>query len=296
MSSTAVGRRATKPPRAAQRAPDVYKSDEKPTWCPGCGDFGVLNAVYRALREQDIPPHEVVCISGIGCSSRIPYFINAYGVHGIHGRTMPIATGVRLARPDLKTLVFGGDGDAFAIGAGHFVHAMRRNLDICYVVMDNATYGLTKGQTSPTSGTGFVTLSTPQGNPEQALNPMLLALASGATFVARGFSAEPQKLASLIVEGMNHKGFAFIDTFSPCVVFNKINTFKFYKDATAPLPKDHDPADLVGAMQAANSQDPLYLGILHQRDAPTFEDRQARPDAEPTNRRELLEGMFARYS
>ena len=201
-------------------------------------------------------PHQVVCVSGIGCSSRIPYFINAYGFHGIHGRTMPIATGIRLARPDLKTLVFGGDGDAFAIGAGHFVHAMRRNVDLCYVVMDNATYGLTKGQTSPTSGTGFVTLSTPHGNPEQALNPMLLALASGATFVARGFSAEPQKLADLIVAGMNHKGFAFIDVYSPCVVFNKVNTFKFYKEQTDNLPKDHDPSSLPAAMQLAISEGP----------------------------------------
>ena len=159
-----------------ERTIDEYKSDEKPTWCPGCGDFGVLNAVYRAMRLKNFAPHEVVAISGIGCSSRIPYFISTYGFHGIHGRTMPIATGVRVARPELKTLVFGGDGDAFAIGAGHFVHAMRRNLDITYVVMDNAIYGLTKGQTSPTSGAGFSTLSTPQGNPEQALNPLMLAL------------------------------------------------------------------------------------------------------------------------
>ena len=210
-----------------------------------------------ALRTQGIPPHQVVCVSGIGCSSRIPYFINAYGFHGIHGRTMPIATGVRLARPDLKTLVFGGDGDAFAIGAGHFVHAMRRNVDLCYVVMDNATYGLTKGQTSPTSGTGFVTLSTPHGNPEQALNPMLLALASGATFVApRGFSADPQKLADLIVEGMNHKGFAFIDVYSPCVVFNKVNTFKYYKEQTEPLPKRPRSVQLAGRHAAGHQPRP----------------------------------------
>ena len=293
MSSRIVTRRR---PQRRQRSPDIYKSDEKPTWCPGCGDFGVLNSVYRALRTQGIPPHQVVCVSGIGCSSRIPYFINAYGFHGIHGRTMPIATGVRLARPDLKTLVFGGDGDAFAIGAGHFVHAMRRNVDLCYVVMDNATYGLTKGQTSPTSGTGFVTLSTPNGNPEQALNPMLLALASGATFVARGFSADPQKLADLIVAGMNHKGFAFIDVYSPCVVFNKVNTFKYYKEQTEQLPKDHDPSSLPAAMQLAISQDPLYLGLFHEREATTFEDHM-NADAPPNQvkRHELLEQLFDRY-
>ncbi len=293
MSSRAITRRR---PQRRQRSPDIYKSDEKPTWCPGCGDFGVLNSVYRALRTQGIAPHQVVCVSGIGCSSRIPYFINAYGFHGIHGRTMPIATGVRLARPDLKTLVFGGDGDAFAIGAGHFVHAMRRNVDLCYVVMDNATYGLTKGQTSPTSGTGFVTLSTPHGNPEQALNPLLLALASGATFVARGFSANPQQLADLIVAGMNHKGFAFIDVYSPCVVFNKVNTFKFYKEQTTQLPGDHDPSSLPAAMQLAISQDPLYLGVFHQREATTFEDHMNADVPSQRQRHELLEQLFDRYS
>ncbi|HEX2035845.1 MAG TPA: 2-oxoacid:ferredoxin oxidoreductase subunit beta, partial [Chloroflexota bacterium] len=258
-----------------ERTIDEYKSDEKPTWCPGCGDFGVLNAVYRAMRVKHFAPHEVVAISGIGCSSRIPYFISTYGFHGIHGRTMPIATGVRVSRPDLKTLVFGGDGDAFAIGAGHFVHAMRRNLDITYVVMDNAIYGLTKGQTSPTSGAGFSTLSTPQGNPEQALNPLMLAISAGATFVARGFSAEPQKLADLIIQGIDHKGFAFIDVYSPCPTFNKVNTFKYYKESVAWLPADHDPTDTIQGMHYANSQDPLYLGVFHRREAPTFEQQVA---------------------
>ena len=280
-----------------ERTLDEYKSDEKPTWCPGCGDFGVLNAVYRAMRLKNFAPHEVVAVSGIGCSSRIPYFISTYGFHGIHGRTMPIATGVRVARPELKTLVFGGDGDAFAIGAGHFVHAMRRNLDLTYVVMDNAIYGLTKGQTSPTSGAGFSTLSTPQGNPEQALNPMMLAISCGATFVARGFSAEPQKLADLIVDGLNHKGFSFIDVYSPCPTFNKVNTFKTYKEAVTPLPEDHDASDPIKAMHYANSQDPLYLGIFHQREAPTFGDQieQGRSGDEG-NRQKVLEGLFSRFS
>lgn len=276
---------------------DDYKSDEKPTWCPGCGDFGVLNAVYRALRTQNYAPHEVVAISGIGCSSRIPYFISTYGFHGIHGRTMPIATGVRVARPDLKTLVFGGDGDAFAIGAGHFVHAMRRNLDVTYVVMDNAIYGLTKGQTSPTSGAGFNTLSTPQGNPEQALNPMLMAIASGATFVARGFSAEPQKLADLIVEGINHTGFSFIDVYSPCPTFNKVNTFKTYKEQVEWLPEDHDPSDAMKALHYANSQSPLYLGVFHRREAPSFEDQIAgHMKGDESNRQAVLENLFKRFS
>ncbi|HET7767581.1 MAG TPA: 2-oxoacid:ferredoxin oxidoreductase subunit beta [Chloroflexota bacterium] len=280
-----------------ERTVEDYKSDEKPTWCPGCGDFGVLNAVYRALRIKNFEPHQVVAVSGIGCSSRIPYFISTYGFHGIHGRTMPIATGVHVARPDLKTIVFGGDGDAFAIGAGHFVHAMRRNLDLTYVVMDNAIYGLTKGQTSPTSGSGFNTLSTPQGNPEQALNPMLMAIASGATFVARGFSAEPQKLADLIVEGINHKGFSFIDVYSPCPTFNKVNTFKTYKEAVQPLPADHDPSNTIQALNYANSQDPLYLGVFHRREAPTFgEQVDAQHSGDESQRQKVLESLFNRFS
>ena len=280
-----------------ERTVEDYKSDEKPTWCPGCGDFGVLNAVYRALRIKNFEPHQVVAVSGIGCSSRIPYFISTYGFHGIHGRTMPIATGVHVARPDLKTIVFGGDGDAFAIGAGHFVHAMRRNLDLTYVVMDNAIYGLTKGQTSPTSGSGFNTLSTPQGNPEQALNPMLMAIASGATFVARGFSAEPQKLADLIVDGINHKGFSFIDVYSPCPTFNKVNTFKTYKEAVQPLPADHDPSNTIQALNYANSQDPLYLGVFHRREAPTFgEQVEAQHSGDESQRQKVLQSLFNRFS
>jgi 2-oxoglutarate ferredoxin oxidoreductase subunit beta len=280
-----------------ERTIEDYKSDEKPTWCPGCGDFGVLNAVYRALRIKNFEPHEVVAVSGIGCSSRIPYFISTYGFHGIHGRTMPIATGVRVARPDLKVLVFGGDGDAFAIGAGHFVHAMRRNLDLTYVVMDNNIYGLTKGQTSPTSGAGFNTLSTPQGNPEQALNPMLMAIASGATFVGRGFSAEPQKLADLIIAGIEHKGFSFIDVFSPCPTFNKVNTFKTYKEQVAWLPSGHDPSDAIEAMHYAKSDDPLYLGVFHRRDAPTYEQQvQTQQSGDESSRRKVLESLFTRFS
>jgi 2-oxoglutarate/2-oxoacid ferredoxin oxidoreductase subunit beta len=280
-----------------ERTVEDYKSDEKPTWCPGCGDFGVLNAVYRAMRVMNFEPHEVVAVSGIGCSSRIPYFISTYGFHTIHGRTMPVATGIHVARPELKTLVFGGDGDAFAIGAGHFVHAMRRNLDITYVVMDNAIYGLTKGQTSPTSGAGFNTLTTPQGNPEQALNPMLMAVASGATFVARGFSAEPAKLADLIVEGIRHKGFSFIDVYSPCPTFNKVNTFKTYKELVAPLPADHDPSDSIKAMHYANSEDPLYLGVFHRREAPTFGDQvQAQRTGDEASRQKVLQSLFNRFS
>ncbi|HEY8744363.1 MAG TPA: thiamine pyrophosphate-dependent enzyme, partial [Chloroflexota bacterium] len=183
---------------------DDYKSSAKPTWCPGCGDFGVLNAVYNSLKVQGYKTEEVVVVSGIGCSSRFPFFVSAYGFHGVHGRAIPIATGVKMANPDLKVLVVGGDGDAFAIGGGHFIHGMRRNVDVTYVIMDNEIYGLTKGQTSPTSNVGFITKSTPKGSIDQPLNPLALAMVAGATFVARGFSAKPKELADLIVQGINH--------------------------------------------------------------------------------------------
>jgi 2-oxoglutarate ferredoxin oxidoreductase subunit beta len=276
---------------------DEYKSDEKPTWCPGCGDFGVLNAVYRAMRTRNFAPHEVVAVSGIGCSSRIPYFISTYGFHSVHGRATPVATGVHVARPELKTLVFSGDGDAFAIGAGHVVHAMRRNLDLTYVIMDNAIYGLTKGQTSPTSGLGFHTATTPAGNPEQALNPLSLAITCGATFVARGFSAEPAKLADLILEGLDHKGFSFIDVYSPCPTFNKVNTFKTYKDEVEWLPSDYDATNAANALVHATADDKRYLGVFLRREAPTYAEQvQKSHSGTEADRAKVLGAMFKRYS
>ncbi len=255
-----------------ERSIEDYKSGEKPTWCPGCGDFGVLNAVYNALRAKNYDPKDVVLVSGIGCSSRLPFFASTYGFHAVHGRTMPIATGVKIANPDLKVLAVGGDGDAFAIGAGHFVHAARRNLDIVYVVMDNSIYGLTKGQTSPTSSSGFVTKTTPRGNPDQSVNPLLLALASGATFVARAFSGRPKELAELIVQGIEHNGFAFIDVYSPCPTFNKVNTFKFYREETANIPPGHDPTNFVDAVRLASTPHPLYVGVFYRVEGESFED------------------------
>jgi 2-oxoglutarate ferredoxin oxidoreductase subunit beta len=275
-----------------------YKSQEKPTWCPGCGDFGVLNAVYNALLAKGYNSKDVVCVSGIGCSSRLPYFMSTYGFHSIHGRAMPVATGIKVGNPDLKVLAFGGDGDAFAIGAGHFVHAVRRNLDITYVIMDNAIYGLTKGQTSPTSSYGFVTKSTPAGAVDRPLNPMLLAITSGATFVARAFSGKPKELAELIVKGIDHKGFSVVEVFSPCPTFNKVNTFKSYRDEVAPVPDGHDPADKVAALALANSQEPLYTGLLYEeRDVPTLEESLGKMHSgDEANRRSVIDSMLRKYS
>ena len=257
------------------RTIETYKSNEKPTWCPGCGDFGVLNALYNAMREKGWDPKDVVLVSGIGCSSRLPFFASTYGFHGVHGRVMPIATGVRVANPGLRVLALGGDGDAFAIGGGHFIHAARRNLNVCYVIMDNATYGLTKGQTSPTSSVGYVTKTTPKGSPDRAINPIVLAIASGATFVARGFSGKPKELAELIVQGIDHNGFAAIDCYSPCPTFNKINTFKYYREETASLPEEYDPTDRIQALRFGASEEPFYTGILYREEGESFEDHIA---------------------
>ena len=276
---------------------DHYRSDEKPTWCPGCGDYGVLNALYSSLRAKGLAPHDAVVVSGIGCSSRLPFFVSTYGFHGLHGRTMPVATGLKAARPDTMVVVTGGDGDAFAIGGNHFIHAARRNVDLTYIVMDNSIYGLTKGQTSPTSQTGFTTKTTPGGSTDRAINPLLLALTSGATFVARGFSGQPKELTELIQAGMEHKGFAVIDVFSPCTTWNKLNTFKYYREETERLPASHDPSNFSEAARLSALSDPLYLGVFYREDVPTFEDgleSHRSGSAEGTTL--LLESLFDRFS
>lgn len=277
---------------------DDYKSGEKPTWCPGCGDFGVLNAVYNSLVQKGYNAKDVVCVSGIGCSSRLPYFMSTYGFHSIHGRAMPVAAGIKLANPALKVLAFGGDGDAFAIGAGHFVHAVRRNLDLTYVIMDNAVYGLTKGQTSPTSATGFMTKTTPTGNIDRPLNPLLLALACAATFVGRAFSGKPRAITDMMLRGIDHNGFAVIQVFSPCPTFNKVNTFQSYRQETTDLPADHNTADRVAAMKMAHSEDPIYTGVFYQEESPSYEDhvKEHVKAGDPANRRKLLDSLLTRYS
>ena len=226
------------------------KGKVDPDWCPGCGDFGVLAAVQKALVELQIPNHTVVTISGIGCSSNLPGFINTYGMHTLHGRALAVATGVKMANHDLTVLVTGGDGDGFGIGGNHFIHTMRRNVDLLYIVMDNQIYGLTTGQTSPTSRIGMKTKSMPFGNIEGPVNPISLALAAGATFVARGFSAEQKHLTELIKQGIQHKGFSFLDVFSPCVTYNHDNTFQWLRSRVKKLEDDaaYDPADWMAAM------------------------------------------------
>ncbi|MGM0873748.1 MAG: 2-oxoacid:ferredoxin oxidoreductase subunit beta [Bacillota bacterium] len=243
-----------------------FRNNVKPNWCPGCGDFSVQAAIQRAAANVGLQPDNLAVVSGIGCSGRISGYINSYGFHGIHGRSLPIAQGVKMANRDLTVIASGGDGDGFAIGMGHTIHAIRRNIDITYIVMDNQIYGLTKGQTSPRSDAGFVTKSTPQGSIESALSVMEMALTAGATFVAQSFSTDLKDLTALIEAGINHKGFSLINVFSPCVTYNKVNTYEWFKENLTKLAdvEGYDANSKEVAMQTLMKHKGLVTGLIYQ--------------------------------
>ncbi|CAM4334918.1 2-oxoacid:ferredoxin oxidoreductase subunit beta [Paenibacillus phoenicis] len=252
-----------------------FRNNVKPNWCPGCGDFSIQAAIQRAAANVGLEPEQLAVISGIGCSGRISGYINAYGLHGIHGRALPIAQGVKLANRDLTVIASGGDGDGFAIGMGHTVHAIRRNINITYIVMDNQIYGLTKGQTSPRSGEGFKTKSTPEGSVESTLSPLEIALASGATFVAQSFSSDLKQLTSLIEQGIQHEGFSLINVFSPCVTFNKVNTYDWFKENIINLETvpDYDPSNRAMAMAKLMETNGMITGLIYQnKEKKCYED------------------------
>lgn len=251
--------------------PKDFKSDLKPIWCPGCGDFGVLSAIQRALAAIGRPPHEIAFVSGIGCSSRIPGYTTAYGFNTIHGRPLPIAQGIKLANPDLLVLAAGGDGDGFSIGGGHVPHAARRNIDITYIVMDNQIYGLTKGQLSPTSPRGLTTVTSPYGSLEAPINPLLSVLAYGAGFVAQGTPADMSGLASLLEDAIRYPGFAFVNVQSPCVTYGSPEAqLKQQKAQMQDLKAlGHDPSDKLRAYALAEEYgSKLYVGVLYRRETP----------------------------
>lgn len=256
---------------------ETYKGPVDPDWCPGCGDFGVLRSVQSAAGKLGIDPKDLLIVSGIGCSSNLPGFIHAYGIHSLHGRSVPVATGAHLANTDLKVVITGGDGDGYGIGIGHLLHAMRRNLDVTYVVMDNQIYGLTTGQASPTTSKGHKTKSTPNGNLEMPLNPLALAITSGATYVARGFSGEQKHLIDTIAGGIAHKGFSLIDVFSPCVTYNKVNTYPWFKERVYKLEDENwDPSDFHKSMQKSFEWgDKIPLGVLYKTEQDTYEDHDS---------------------
>lgn len=253
-----------------------YKSDVPPTWCPGCGDYGVLNAVLKAFADLQMDINKTALVSGIGCSSRFPYFVKTYGMHTAHGRALPVAAGLKMGRPDLNVVVFGGDGDGFSIGGGHVPHVARKNTDITYVMMDNSIYGLTKGQASPTSQQGMVTTTTPYGAPDNPVNPVAFCLTYGATFVAQSYSSKSKLTQELVMKAIQHKGFAFVNVISPCPTFNKVNTFDTYKEQVYDIPADHDTSDLNAAIKLAlegKSGGRVPTGVLYQTEKPTLLDR-----------------------
>ena len=266
--STAVAAEPKSPVKPGQLTKDDYKGKIHPDWCPGCGDFSVVTAIQMALSELNLAPYNVCIVSGIGCSSNLPGFMNTYGMHTLHGRGLAVATGLKLANHELTVIATGGDGDGYGIGGNHFVHSMRRNIDLTYIVMDNQIYGLTTGQLSPTSRKGMKTKTSPEGSIENPINPIPMAIACGATYVARGYSAKPRHLADLIKGAIQHKGFALIDVFSPCVTYNKENNYQFFNPRVKILEEQgHDPADLHAAMDKGYEWgDTIYCGLFWKRD------------------------------
>jgi 2-oxoglutarate ferredoxin oxidoreductase subunit beta len=279
----------------------LFNIDEKPTWCPGCGDFGILAGVKQALAGLDLYPHQVLLVSGIGCGSKLPYYMRANGYDSLHGRALPVATGARLGNHDLKVLVISGDGDGYGIGGNHFMHTMRRNPDLTHIVENNQVYGLTKGQYSPTSEKGYMSTTSPEGAIEVQVNPTALAIAGGASFVSRGFANDPKHLIQLLMKAINHRGYSLVDVLQPCVTYNKINTDKWYRERVYKLDDDadYDPSNYAAAWQKALEWgDRIPLGVIYEEvGRPTYEEQVSELQPGPLYRqsvhrdRELLESI-----
>ena len=250
-----------------------YRSRSMPTWCPGCGYFSIVDGLPGALNELAIAPKDAVVVSGIGCSSRFPFFVNTYGFHSLHGRALPVATGIKCANDALTVIAVGGDGDGFAIGGGHVPHPARRNIDITYLLFDNGIYGLTKGQTSPTSAQGFRTTTSPYDNLDQPLNPLLMVLSYGASWVGQAYAGRPQQLKELIKQAIGHRGFSYLHILSPCVTFDKTDrTYDHLGDLVREVPADHDSSNLAAAMTLAMNTASPALGVFYRHQRPTLAD------------------------
>ena len=247
-------------PQAATFTAQQFKSDVKPVWCPGCGDYTVLSSITKALAILAVQPENVAVVSGIGCSSRIPAYTTCYGFHGVHGRALAAATGLKVARPELTVIAAGGDGDGYSIGGNHFLHACRRNVDLTYIVMDNRVYGMTKGQPSPTTEPDWDSKLSPHGTGLSEFHPLVIALASGANFIARASSSDPNGTANLIAQAVRHPGFSFIEVLSPCVTFRPEQ--RAWKDSVRPAPvaPTDDPAR---AARRLMTDDGFNLGVLY---------------------------------
>jgi 2-oxoglutarate ferredoxin oxidoreductase subunit beta len=265
---------------AAQLTAANFKSAVKPVWCPGCGDYSVLSSITKALALIGKPPHEVGVVSGIGCSSRIPAYTSCYGFHGVHGRALAAATGLKVARPDLTVLVTGGDGDGYSIGGNHFLHACRRNVDLTYIVMDNHVYGMTKGQPSPTTEPDWDSKLAPGGTKIRVFHPLVVALAAGANFVARAFAGDPNGTAAVIAEAIRHPGFSFVEILSPCVTFRPEQ--KEWKSLVRPSPVQSTDDPAVAARRVM-ADDGLNIGVLYAGKRPPYELNQGRAAAPVTD-------------
>ncbi len=247
-----------------------YKSGIKAVWCPGCGHFAVLSALTKAMAHLELVKEDVAVVSGIGCSSRLPAYIDTYGFHGVHGRALAAASGLKAARPDLTVIAAGGDGDGFSIGGNHFLHACRRNMDMTYIVMDNEVYGMTKGQASPTTLPDWCNSKmTPHGTGIPSFNPAAIALAAGAGFIARGYSGEPSELARLLVEAIEHPGFAFVQVLSGCVTYRPDQ--KSWKEEVHPLDSDLPTDDPVKAAQIIQADDGKATGVIYVKRFPVWQ-------------------------
>jgi 2-oxoglutarate ferredoxin oxidoreductase subunit beta len=254
---------------------NLYNSNDEISWCPGCGNFAILDAIKRAAAELEIRPEDLMIVSGIGQAAKTPHYIRANGFNGLHGRALPPAQGIKMVNKNLKVVVTSGDGDAYGEGGNHFIHTIRRNMDITQIVHDNQIYGLTKGQGSPTTTFGQKTSMQFEGVMQQPLNPLALAIAAGATFVARTFTGDREQLVGLLKEAINHKGYAIIDILQPCVTFNKVNTFKWYKDRVYKLDESYDASDKAKAFEKALQfgDEGIPTGVLYRElGKPVFED------------------------
>lgn len=263
----------------------------KPTWCPGCGNFGILHAVNQAITELDIPPHNVLMVSGIGQSGKLPHYTNCNTLNMLHGRTLPAASAAKTANPELTVIAVGGDGDGYAEGGNHFIHTLRRNHDITYLVHNNQVYGLTKGQASPTSEKGFVTKTSLEGA-WSPMNPIAMAIAGGASFIARGFAGDVDHLAGIIKAGIEHKGFALVDILQPCVSFNHLNTYAWYRERVYKIEEsNYDSSDKVAAFQKAQEWgEKIPIGIIYRTKLPTFEGQLSVLNKGPLAKQEINPG------
>lgn len=269
-----------------KKQPNDYNTERKPTWCPGCGNFGIWAALKNVFAQKGWEPHQFAIVYGIGCGGNMPDFVKSYGLHSLHGRTIPVAEGIKLANHDLPVICIAGDGDAYGEGGNHLIHACRANHDITMLVHDNRIYGLTAGQVSPTSAHGFQTKSTPQGVIEYPVRALALAISQGATFVAQGFAGDLPHLRSLITKAIDHKGFSLLNILQPCVTWNKVDTFEFYRQNTYKLEESgYEPHDKLKAIEKSLETEKLPLGVLYEEKRPVYHEQEVSLQSGPLVKR-----------